>query len=65
MEFSHSEGDLDISLLGPDEFLVGSATSTTDDETVSTTAETSGQHYIRPYVFSGAPNSYELDVRIS
>jgi len=65
MEFSHDQGDLDISLLGPDNFNAARSTSTTDDETVSTTAETSGEHYIRSYVFFGAPNSYELDVRIN
>jgi hypothetical protein len=64
MEFSHDQGDLDISLLGPNA-LIGTASSITDDETLSTTANTSGEHYINTYVISGAPNSYELDVRIN
>lgn len=64
MEFSHDQGDLDISLLGPNA-LIGTASSITDDETLSTTANTSGEHYINTYVISGAPNNYELDVRIN
>ncbi|ERH08939.1 MAG: bacterial pre-peptidase C-terminal domain protein [halophilic archaeon J07HX64] len=65
MEFSHDEGDLDIDLVDPNEFSLDSSASITDDETVSVTAETGGEHYITPYAYSGAPNSYELDVRIN
>ena len=65
MEFSHSEGDLDIELLNPTGTRVSGSASITDDETVSTTASVGGEHYIRAYPFISATNSYELDVRIS
>lgn len=65
MEFTHSEGDLDINLFDPEERRAASATSLDDDETVSMTATASGTHYINPYGFSGGPNSYELVVTIN
>lgn len=65
IEFSHSEGDLDIALYDPTESLQTTGATTSDNETVSLTAAADGTHYINPYGFAGATNSYELVVEIN
>lgn len=62
--FDHDEGDLDLSVEGPNQDQIDEGISTNDNETVLIEANTSGMHYIRPYGFAGASNSYDLGVSI-
>lgn len=65
IEFSHSEGDLELSLFDANQNRQGRGISSDDNETLSLTAAQSGLHYINPYGFRGATNEYELVVEIS
>lgn len=65
MQFDHDGGDLDIDLYNPDQMVVDSGTSVSDDETVSVTASQSGTYYVVPYGFLSASNDYELDVDVN
>ena len=60
--FSHYDGDLDVEIRNPDGEVVTSSLSITDDERVSHTAETNGTYYVVVYGYSGATNSYDIDV---
>lgn len=64
IEFEHQEGDLDMDLYDPSQTIRDSSISVSDDETGSLTAPESGTHYINPYGYAGASNTYELVVQI-
>jgi hypothetical protein len=63
--FQHNDGDLDMSLRGPDGITsVALAISETSNEELSWIAETSGTHYLEISGFSNATNNYDLDVLV-
>jgi len=63
--FSASAGDLDLELLGTDgRTAIMRSTGTTDTETVMGTVTADGQYVVHVFGFSGASNSYSLDVRV-
>ncbi len=67
LEFEHAQGDLDMTLFAPSQtseilsggFGVAQGWSTSDNETITYTAEESGFHYLS-VVTSSEPNTYEL-----
>ena len=63
ISFTHADGDLDLELYDSSE-LITSATSFTDDETLTHEADATETHYITVYGHEGATNSYELDVQV-
>ncbi|MBP2252905.1 hypothetical protein J2754_003267 [Halarchaeum solikamskense] len=62
IDFDHTVGDLDLTLYDPDENAVNSSASTSDGETVSTTAQQDGTYYIDVYGYSGASAPYSLTI---
>ena len=68
VEFTHSEGDIDLRLLNGDGVVVASSLTTSDDETISYTATRAGTFAIEVRLFGGddgVPGSfYALDINI-
>lgn len=56
ISFSHSDGDLDLRVFGPDRKPVGSSEGKLDSESVSVTPSEGGTHYILVYGFQNAIN---------
>ena len=63
--FSHANGDLDMVLLDADGNALDGSASVSDDENIEYTVTESGTYYVEVYAFSGAPNSYDIDVNTS
>lgn len=63
--FMTSAGDLDLELFDTDGTTsLARSNSTTDTETVMATAAHDGQYVVRVFGYSGASNTYALDVRV-
>ncbi len=63
--FSNAMGDLDLELFDTDGTTsLARSNSTTDAETVMATAMRDGQYVVRVFGYSGASNTYALDVRV-
>lgn len=63
--FVHDEGDLDMTLYDPSGQPIGAASSTTDDETITETAATTGDYAVQVTGYAGAENAYALDMTSS
>jgi hypothetical protein len=66
--FVDADGDVDIYLHRPDGTQVGASISTSDDESISHTATTSGDYAVRVYLYGGTPlagNAYTLEISTS
>jgi V8-like Glu-specific endopeptidase len=61
IRFAHADGDLDLSVLDEAGQIVGSGTSTTDDETVELDLS-EGVYVVRVYGYAGATGTYDLRV---
>jgi len=62
ISFEHKEADLDLVVQGPNGTEAGGSASTTDDETVSVRAGTTGSYTIRVFPFDDGSTRYELSV---
>lgn len=62
ISFEDDRGDLDIQLLESSGDVVDESASTSDSETVSTTATEAGTYYILVYGYDGSTGSYSLNV---
>ena len=66
--FDHPEGNVDLALYDSAGQLITSATSTTDDETISETVTSGGLHYVHVYLTSDSGsytgNAYELSIEV-
>lgn len=60
INFSHSGGDLDISLHDSAGNFLTSATSTTDNERISLNGRAAGTYYLKVYGYGGATNNYSF-----
>ena len=60
--FDDDNGDIDLALYDEDEYYLDGSASVSDDESVSYTVSESGYYYVEVYPWSGAPNSYDIDV---
>jgi len=60
--FAHREADLDLVVLGPDRAEVGSAASTSDNETVIVRASADGFYTVRVFPFDDGSTSYDLSI---
>ncbi|WP_254273099.1 Hvo_1808 family surface protein [Haloarcula marina] len=65
IEFSHSVGDLELFLLGPEQSVRQASVSSTDNESVSTVATESGTYYLAVAGYQGATGPYNLSVAVS
>ena len=63
--FSDDAADIDMELYDPDQTEIEGSYSTSDDETVSITAEQTGTYYIRVYRYSGGTPTYELSTSLA
>lgn len=62
--FAHSDGDLDMRVYDPSGNEVGLSWSTTDDESITHTASTSGTYYVEMRGFDGASAPYALELQV-
>jgi Ca2+-binding RTX toxin-like protein len=60
LEFSHSNGDIDLSLYDSEGNLVNSSVSTTDNESLNISAPNSGTYYLDVYPYEATGNTYDL-----
>lgn len=64
--FAHSEADISLTVLGPDQNFLGGSFSSTDDERVLLTTTQSGTHFVRvDSLFTGQTASYTLVVTVN
>lgn len=63
--FSHAEGDLDLTVLGPGQVILARSNSTTDDERVAVLAEQSGTHFVFVDGKNDATAQYTLEVSVT
>jgi len=63
--FSHDTGDLDMRVYAPTQEQVAEVTTTTDDERVTVTAQSSGTYYVEVFGSQGATAPYDLEIRTS
>lgn len=70
MYFNHDDGDLDLEVLGPDENVLDSSTSDSDDESVTIQATDLDPYtgtdvfYVVPYGTPGTTNEYNIEIEI-
>ncbi len=62
--FRHVGGDLDLSLVDSSDAVVATATSSSDDETLSYTASAAGSYGVLVYGFQDASNSYTISAHV-
>mgnify|MGYP006279319525 CR=1 FL=1 len=62
IDFDHENGDLDLTLFGPDGDVLDSSYSTTDGESVEAVAESGGEYYVQVAGYDRATNGYDLTV---
>jgi Cys-rich repeat protein len=65
IDFTHSQGDIEMQLLGPTGASLASSTSSSNYETVEVTHSTAGLHRVRVYHYSGSSgrtNGYQMTV---
>ena len=63
ISFRHTDGDLELALLGADETTLRSSTTSNDTETISMTLD-AGTYVARVYGFRDADNLYELTLSL-
>lgn len=61
IEFAHAEGDLDMTVYGPNRNEIGASSSLSDGESVGFTAREAGTYYVEVYPFGFDTVSYDLD----
>lgn len=65
IDFDHSVADVDMALYDPERNMIENSVSTTDDESISRTANEAGTYYVRVYRFSGNEADYSITVETS
>jgi hypothetical protein len=64
ISFDHADADLDLSVQGPGGTEVGSSASTSDNESVTVSADRDGTYLVQIYPYSEGTASYDLEVEI-
>ena len=62
--FTHANGDLDLTLWNSSGIQVGLSESTNNQEGIVYTAPSTGDYYIKVYGYNGAKNSYSMSVTV-
>ncbi|MCK4873492.1 MAG: right-handed parallel beta-helix repeat-containing protein, partial [Phycisphaerales bacterium] len=62
IDFSHAMGNLDVEVMDDTMAVIGSGTSTTDNETVTLTGLVPGTYFIRVFAVGANTNTFDLSV---
>jgi hypothetical protein len=65
ISFNHADADLDLSVQGPRGTELASSTSTSNNESVTVTADRDGTYLVQVYPYSEGTASYDLEIRIN